>query len=187
MSQCTAELNGLHCQRETKAKGLCSMHYGQQRGHGAIKNIHPAKRFNGRRRVKAIERFARKTQPGGHDKTCWEWNGAKTKAGYGTFDDNGTVNAHKWAWQQLVSEVPEGMELDHICRNRSCARPSHLQLVTPKEHSALGVDQRALLKANEDSILVGGNRKPMSIKELSFAVEHGLPSIMHGALTHQPN
>lgn len=181
MSQCTAELNGEHCQRPTKAKGFCSMHYGQTHNHGAIRNIHPVKRFNGRTTPPAFKRFARKIRAGGHDLQCWEWNGAKSRNGYGTFDDNGTVNAHKWAWRWLVGDIPEGMELDHICRNRLCVRPSHLQVVTHAEHSALGVKQRSLLKANEDSILVGGNRKARGIQELSYAMEHGLPCVFDGA------
>lgn len=64
---------------------------------------------------------------------CWVWNGAKDR-GYGKFRLAGpvrrTVNAYRWAWEAVNGPVPEGLELDHLCRNPSCVRPSHMEAVT---------------------------------------------------------
>jgi HNH endonuclease len=67
------------------------------------------------------------------DKTesCWLWTGALAK-GYGQF--GGTrkqrIQAHRWAYQELVGSIPEGLELDHLCRVRRCVNPAHLEPVT---------------------------------------------------------
>lgn len=177
MTQCVAELNNERCQREGKVKSLCPRHYSQVRNYGHIRSIQPLTGHG----LTADARFARFIKTGGHDRQCWEWSGATTKGGYGTFDHDTTHNAHKWAWERFVSKVPAGYQLDHICRNRRCVRPSHLQLVTVGKHSELGVDQRKLAKNNPGHDLVGGNRKARTFRELTFAVTHNLPSTMHGA------
>ena len=76
--------------------------------------------------VSPLERFGAKVAfgPG-----CWVWMGAKNRAGYGVFSvGKGTVLAHRFA----VGPVPDGLQLDHLCRNRACVRPSHLEAVTGK-------------------------------------------------------
>ena len=65
---------------------------------------------------------------------CWEWTGrALTHNGYGRFRAGGrrTV-AHRWIWERQHGPVPDGMELDHLCRNRLCVR--HLEAVTRAEN-----------------------------------------------------
>lgn len=67
---------------------------------------------------------------------CWTWT-ASTVDGYGRFWDGTrtaggnprSVLAYKWAWEQEHGPVPEGLELDHLCRRRHCVRPSHLEAV----------------------------------------------------------
>ena len=157
------------------------MHAWQKSKHGAIRSIKPTP---GRLhlRLPAPERFAQKLKAGGHDGQCWEWTGAKDADGYGHFTDQ-TRNhrAHRWAWAHLVGTIATVIELDHICMNVSCVRPSHLQPVNRAAHTELSSNQRDLLKSNEQSVIVGGNPKPRSLHELSYAIEHGLPCIMAGA------
>lgn len=74
------------------------------------------------------ERFWQKVEinPDG----CWNWTGSTTK-GYGQFGLKGRlVYAHRYSYQTLVGEVPSGLELDHLCRNRQCVNPQHLEEVT---------------------------------------------------------
>jgi hypothetical protein len=67
--------------------------------------------------------------------TCWLWNRPPNNAGYGTIKvDSRTVMAHRFAWELASGPVPDGMELDHLCRVRACVRPSHLEPVTHAEN-----------------------------------------------------
>ncbi len=71
---------------------------------------------------------------------CIEWIGARTSGGYGKFWSQGKcVPAHRWSYRLLVGEIPKGLELDHLCRNRSCVNPLHLEPVTRTENVRRGV------------------------------------------------
>lgn len=68
---------------------------------------------------------------------CWEWKGARQK-GYGAIGaggkTGGVLRAHRVIYEWLVGPIPEGLDLDHLCRNRSCVNPSHLEPVTRREN-----------------------------------------------------
>lgn len=62
---------------------------------------------------------------------CWLWSGAHTQAGYAAFRvKDRTEYGHRWSFEQVHGEVPDGLELDHLCRNRGCVNPFHLEAVT---------------------------------------------------------
>ncbi|WP_083543622.1 HNH endonuclease signature motif containing protein [Rhodococcus sp. 2G] len=66
---------------------------------------------------------------------CWRWIARRDRDGYGQFRVNRrTVVAHRWAYEFLVGEIPEGLVLDHLCRERSCVNPFHLDPVTVAEN-----------------------------------------------------
>lgn len=74
---------------------------------------------------------------------CWEWMGHKNRLGYGRFNYGRVRNdvqlAHRVSLWLFGIETPEGMHTDHLCRNPSCVRPDHLEVVTPKENSKRGL------------------------------------------------
>lgn len=79
-------------------------------------------------RIPLIERFWLKVDTSG---PCWLWTGARTGAGYGKLYRNGrAVEAHRVAYELFVGPIPPGLDLDHLCRNRACVNPAHLEPVT---------------------------------------------------------
>lgn len=72
--------------------------------------------------------------------SCWLWSGSRTNNGYGVLSwrDPGrkgrSMAAHRFAYRLLVGEIPQGLELDHLCRVRDCVNPAHLEPVTRDEN-----------------------------------------------------
>jgi hypothetical protein len=66
---------------------------------------------------------------------CWEWQGFLFQ-GYGQFKENHThlVRAHRWSYAQYVGALVDGLVVDHLCSNRRCCNPDHLEQVTQKEN-----------------------------------------------------
>lgn len=82
-----------------------------------------------------IERFFNKIERHREDH-CWQWIGFTDAKGYGAFGDGeGVVRAHRFAYEHFVAPIPDGLQIDHLCRNTSCVNPLHLQPVTAKENT----------------------------------------------------
>lgn len=70
---------------------------------------------------------------------CWVWNGRKIWGGYGlTYWHSIQWLVHRVSYTIRVGPIPEGLTLDHLCRNRACLRPSHLEPVTNLENVRRG-------------------------------------------------
>src|SRR5581483_1993568 len=98
---------------------------------------------------------------------CWEWNGAHTAAGYAeTWNGKRPILAHRVSYQHFVGPIPEGLTIDHLCRNRGCVRPDHLEPVSHAENMRRG-NTVARMNANKthcplghpyDTVLKNGGR-----------------------------
>jgi len=70
---------------------------------------------------------------------CWEWLGARSDAGYGQIradkPDWTVMYAHRLAYELERDEIPHGLHIDHLCKNRRCCNPWHLEPVTLAENN----------------------------------------------------
>lgn len=98
----------------------------------------------------AQERFWRYAYPEPNS-GCWLWDGAVDPNGYGRFSVESKARlAHKFYYEFLNGPVPEGLELDHKCRNPSCVNPDHLEAVSHKTNCLRGVGVIALRAWNKN-------------------------------------
>lgn len=73
---------------------------------------------------------------------CWEWQGATCggRGNYGQFHNKGKhIMAHRFAYNELRGSIPKGYEIDHLCRNKCCVNPDHMEVVTRSENTKRGL------------------------------------------------
>lgn len=125
------------CDRLKHAGDYCGMHYARWKRTGDPGEA------NSRVGTDNATRFATKvrTMPSG----CIEWVGGLNQYGYGVFYHDHTQSlAHRWAYKTQVGQVPDGLELDHLCRNRACVNTEHLEAVTRQVNSLRGIGPTAI-------------------------------------------
>lgn len=78
--------------------------------------------------------------------SCWIWVGGQAGKGYGRFRVGRAlkVSSHRFAYEQIVGEIPPNMQLDHLCRNKLCCNPAHLEVVTNRENALRGTSPTAI-------------------------------------------
>lgn len=112
------------CSRKASVSGgeLCKSHYTESYDGERIQQ----------RNLPICERFWAQVEK---TDSCWLWTGPM-RGRYGVFGVAGDRQhgAHRWAYTQESGPIPEGLELDHLCRTPRCVRPSHLEAVTPYEN-----------------------------------------------------
>lgn len=82
---------------------------------------------------------------------CWRWSAYVRPNGYGQFHvECKPVYAHRFAYELLVGPIAAGMHLDHLCRNKACVNPAHLEMVTPRVNilRGFGPSARAAAKTH---------------------------------------
>ena len=91
------------------------------------------------------ERFWKKVNK---TETCWLWRGETNgKGGYGlvyTGEGKPSFLAHRYAYEQVIGPIQDGLHLDHLCRVRRCVNPAHLEPVTNKENILRGISSPAM-------------------------------------------
>lgn len=84
---------------------------------------------------------------------CWNWSGHPRDGGYSGFyiTHRGALTryAHRYAYEALVGPIPDGMVIDHLCRNRQCVNPAHLEPVTHKTNLMRGHGTLARINAQK--------------------------------------
>jgi predicted RNA-binding Zn-ribbon protein involved in translation (DUF1610 family) len=87
---------------------------------------------------------------------CWLWTGCVDENGYGNIgvrrpDGTRTVGyAHRVAYEETVGPIPDRLEIDHLCRTRSCVNPGHLEAVTHRENARRGAGTGGALRPPSD-------------------------------------
>ena len=122
------------CSRVAHCRTWCELHYTRWRHHGDVNIV----RKTGPKPTPAEPRFWQRILVSPHG--CWLWQGALV-GGYGAFEHTST---HRWAYLHFVGQIPIGKELDHLCRNRACANPAHLEPVTRKENLRRGINRNSI-------------------------------------------
>jgi len=120
------------CERSIYGRGWCNKHWARWYRHGdtslAGHWAPPTERF-----------WAAAGSPG---PDCWLWSAARTGAGYGVLAVAGKMLlAHRFAYELLVGPIPEGLQIDHLCRNRGCVNPAHLEPVTCQVNLLRGINR----------------------------------------------
>jgi hypothetical protein len=131
----TCSVNG--CQLGVHSTGMCRLHWDRWRKHGdPLHTRWPDWRERVRTRLDVV------------DSGCWNWRGYIGANGYGTLWYNGTNrSAHVAAYIASKGPLPERTEIDHLCFNRRCVNPDHLEAVTRSENARRRAAHRRSLQA----------------------------------------
>jgi len=114
------------CERVVMCRSLCTQHYQRQKRLGTLD---PPTR-------NPIAEFWSRSEPQGE---CLIRTGCTTPDGYGRLAVAGVdTYAHRYAYQLTYGSVPDGLVIDHLCRNPSCVQPAHLQAVTYQVNTLRG-------------------------------------------------
>lgn len=122
---------------------------------------------------KDLLRFFEKVE-GDWQSGCWNWTAAEGKGNYSRFwGDKKTMQGHRWIYEALISSIPRGLQLDHLCSNPRCVAPYHLEPVTPAENQKRKTFRRAEAAAGRPIRIRTG---ATTVRELTLAITIGLPT-----------
>jgi hypothetical protein len=92
---------------------------------------------------------------------CWIWLGSCDRNGYGVFTYYGKHMAHRFIYEWYVGPIPDGLDLDHLCKNKSCVNPEHVEPVTRQVNIQRKYERRGTCPAghkySEQNTHIGSN------------------------------
>ena len=107
----------------------------------------------------------------GYGTPCWTWQLCRGGNGYGRVTVCGKTDyAHRLAYEQANGSVPDGRELDHLCGNRDCVNPDHLEAVTHAENMRRG---RRTKLTREEALAIKRSREPQPVLAERYGVGQG--------------
>lgn len=141
------------CANSAAKSGMCWMHHDRLKDTGEVGPPHRLRAAPGVTCWDHID----KAGPNG----CWTWTGPLATGGYGRFSSMGVVTiAHRYVYEQVVGPIPDGLQLDHLCRNPGCVNPDHLEPVTAAENLRRAREARKRGPGAPPDPLHNGNSTP---------------------------
>jgi HNH endonuclease len=134
------------CDKAFYSRGWCLRHYKRWKRHGDPRGGYQRVFIRGDDDTRFWSKVAEGESPAcaPHLGRCWVWQTNKDGKGYGVFmvslssHKQAARRAHRWAYEAMVDKIPDGLVIDHLCRNTSCVNPGHLEPVTPKTNIQRG-------------------------------------------------
>ena len=106
------------CDGPRHGNGYCSVHYWRMKRRGKLEPARQSIAFH-------VDKLVRETDE------CILWDGRTNGRGYGKYGD---VYVHRYTYEAFVGTIPDGLTIDHLCRNKLCCNPRHLEPVTREEN-----------------------------------------------------
>lgn len=121
----TCSIDG--CEKASPQSTVCSMHRQRKWRYGS---------YDTRKQIRGDDKARFFSHVMKNDKSdCWLWT-ASLSGGYGVFTVHGSWgSAHRWSYEYHKGSIPPGLHIDHLCRNRRCVNPNHLEAVTQRENN----------------------------------------------------
>lgn len=150
------------CGRSVHGYGLCHPHWNRWRKTGMVGG--PIRDVT----LTVVERFWTKVDKNGpipeHRPDlgpCWIWLAGLSK-GYGHFNagPGRTQEAHRFAYEEIIGSIPDGLVLDHLCRNPPCVNPHHLDPTTVLENIRRGPENPSMANARKTHSIHGHKFTP---------------------------
>lgn len=98
---------------------------------------------------------------GEHPNDCWEWQGTINKnTGYGkkTWHSK-SILAHRWVYEMLLGPIPDGLVINHLCSNKKCVNPHHLEVTTTAGNCRHGMGTKLTVKQVKEIKSAKGSKK----------------------------